>query len=478
MLLAASFAVLLISPGLFLELVSLLALYLVARVLLLAVFYFVGLVRIRQAAASAHANASATATQAAGVHHVVIVPSFCEPIDLLARTLLALAVQKDAHLRLTVVLAMEEAEAGAWAKAQQLEARFAGRFARLLVTFHPAGLPGELPGKASNLDWAARQARLALVDRGGTPIETLTLTSCDADSLIHPSYFAELTRRFAGDPERHTRFWQAPMRFDTGIWEAPAPVRTATLLNNALLLSQLATPGMFHLPLSTYTLSYKLADDAGYWDGMVIAEDYHMFLRCFFAAQGRVRLDPIFLPTTGNAVGGDSSGQTLRSTFQQAVRHAWGCQDVGYILQQWRRSPGVLRLLSVRYFLKFLHDHVAFSAAPFILAAGALLALASTCRPILMWPSTVPLLSVVSHWGYGLGLVGLAGVWAVEHGRCARQVPGWRPAKLVGEMLLSLVVPVLLVALGVPVLYAQTKMMLGSELIYITTPKKEGAGIG
>ena len=43
----------------------------------------------------------------------------------------------------------------------------------------------------------------------------------------------------------------------------------------------------------------KLVVDVGYWDPIVIAEDWHMFLRCFFAKDGDMTVRSMFLPTIG-----------------------------------------------------------------------------------------------------------------------------------------------------------------------------------
>ncbi len=68
--------------------------------------------------------------------------------------------------QLVVVLAMEERETGAHAQGSAgCFARYRGRFGDMFATFHPAGIPGETPGKGSNEAWArARGARPA--DRG------------------------------------------------------------------------------------------------------------------------------------------------------------------------------------------------------------------------------------------------------------------------------------------------------------------------
>ncbi|HVC31251.1 MAG TPA: hypothetical protein VND24_08695, partial [Steroidobacteraceae bacterium] len=215
------------------------------------------------------------------VRHIVIIPNYKETIEILRRTLRSLAVQ-DVAAQLVVVLAMEEREAGAEAKADMLEREFAGSFAALCSTFHPAGLPGEVVGKSSNESWAARAAKRLLVDEQGHDIRQLTISSCDADTVFHPHYFSCLTYKFATHPQRYRRFWQSPILLNNNIWEVPAPLRVGSALSGVHILSNLVKRDRMIFPQSTYSLSLKMADDAGYWDEDVIPEDWHMFLKCFF----------------------------------------------------------------------------------------------------------------------------------------------------------------------------------------------------
>ena len=146
----------------------------------------------------------------ADVHHVVLVPNYKEPLDVLERTVGALAVQHRAKERVVAVLCMEEREPGAREKGEALAARYADRFERVIVTVHPADVPGELACKASNQTYAAAIARDIVTGELGVPLDRITVTSCDADSVIHPKYFAAVSRMFAADERRYARFWQAP----------------------------------------------------------------------------------------------------------------------------------------------------------------------------------------------------------------------------------------------------------------------------
>lgn len=147
-------------PAVALACIRLLGLYVVLRVFVALLFYPLGLYQIHRARTRAQRSAGAPILRS--VHHVVIVPNHNEPATILARTLDGLARQSCARRRLIVVLAMEASESGADTKARMLRRRYAGKFARFIVTIHPADLPDEVPGKGANQRWAARQVRVML----------------------------------------------------------------------------------------------------------------------------------------------------------------------------------------------------------------------------------------------------------------------------------------------------------------------------
>jgi hypothetical protein len=450
------------------------AVYMLIRIMVIVVFYPVGIRKIRQAEAQARAARGKRSQGAERPHHVVLLPNYCEPVEVLSRTLRCLAGQADARRRLTIVLAMEAAETGAHAKAQRLHAAFEGYFARILITMHPADLPGESHGKSSNQAWAARQARVELVDHLGIPLENLTLTSCDADSVFHPDYFAELDRRWVNDPDRHRRFWHAPMRLANNLWSVPSPVRLLTFFFNLIQVSELADPLAVKLPVSSFTLSYKLAHDVGYWDAFALADDWNMYLRCVFGTRGKVQLTPLFLPTFGDAVTGETTRQALANFYKQRLRHAWGCQDVGYVLQQWSRWPDMPLLPKLVYLGKVVFDHVVFTTAGLVIAVGTIVLVIQEGPLGAVFPLT-GLYAMLFPIANALNLIGLSLGALYEHLSSRRLASGWRPAKLAVDIVLWPLVFVLMVFLvALPTLQAQTRMMFGARHTFEVTPKQVG----
>ena len=100
-------------PDVVLLIAQFVALYLLFYLLMIVFFYPVGLIRIRRWEAIFRSKARAADGRDDWVRHVVIIPNYKEPIEILTRTLRGLAAQEDAQRRVIVVLAMEQSENGA-----------------------------------------------------------------------------------------------------------------------------------------------------------------------------------------------------------------------------------------------------------------------------------------------------------------------------------------------------------------------------
>lgn len=290
------------------------------------------------------------------VQHVVIVPNYKEPLAVLEHTLDNLACQHQAFEKITIVLAMEAGEEGCIEKAEALRAAYASKFKHFYFTVHPRGLPGEMQCKSANEAWAARWAKRKLVDDLGYEIDHIVVTTMDADTLWHKDHFYCLTALFALNPDRGLRFWQAPIRYHGNIWEINPMLRIVNAYSTALELAYLAAPWWKPLPMSSYSLSLRLLDNSGYWDADVIADEWHMYIKAFFARGGEIQLERVFLPFLAQAVTGNTFWEALRNRYLQTLRHAWGSKEVGYMVAKMLEHPEIEFGRAFRLLVRISHD--------------------------------------------------------------------------------------------------------------------------
>ncbi|CAK7202791.1 hypothetical protein SEUCBS139899_005518 [Sporothrix eucalyptigena] len=299
-------------------------------------------------------DSESTVTVQDRVVHAIIIPNYKEEMDSLRETLDVLASHPHARSSYDVYLAMEQRENNAEIKAMSLIAEFVKKFRSIDFTLHPSDLPGDCPGKGSNVDWAARK----LSER--YPIgcrKDVIITGIDADSHLSSNYFSLVTRMHLAYPETATTtMYTAPIVFDRNAHSVPAIVRVADILWCAAGLSGLYRGSTIAPPTSVYSLPLQLVDRVGGWDcgAEAIGEDLHMYLKCFFALNGNLTVRTVLSPIsqTNVTAGGYGKGVSgivtdMRARYKQALRHMWGALDTGYALRKvvelWRNRKQTTR---------------------------------------------------------------------------------------------------------------------------------------
>src|SRR3989339_2043118 len=260
------------------------------------------------------------------INHIIVVPTYKEPIQTLRRTLDKLKEQTFPLKNIHIMLSFEDREGDvARDKAKLLLGEYQNTFGHLWVTYHP-DLPGEVKGKSSNTSWGAKESKRLLVDQFGIDIDYVTITSEDADALLHPAYFACVTYHFLDDPDRYHKIWQAVLMFYNNIWKVPMPVRVFSSIASVMQLYVVTRKDRL-INFSTYTASLSMIDKIGYWDVDVIPEDWRLFFKAFFALQGKVSVEPLFLPIMADAAEASGVWKTYSSQYEQVKRWAWGVSD-------------------------------------------------------------------------------------------------------------------------------------------------------
>ncbi len=263
------------------------------------------------------------------VRHVIIIPTYKEPLYILQRTLQSLKDQDLPRKQLIIMLAMEykEPQEDRLKKVAALKKEFGKTFSGLYVTVHKL-VPGEVAGKASNERFAAIWAKQNL----NLDLDYTTVTSCDADHKFHPKHFSCLTFKFLDNPKRYQYFWQPGVLFYNNIWQLPAITRVQNTIGSIWNLSQLPRKDRL-INQQNYSLSFKLLDEVDYWDPDKIPEDWGIFFKTYYKKHGKIEVDPIYLPLYADAAQGATFIKTLKVQYEQLKRWAWGVSDDPWIIK-------------------------------------------------------------------------------------------------------------------------------------------------
>jgi len=305
------------------------------------------------------------------LRHVVIIPTYKEPKEILERTLTFLSEQEFPTKQIDVCLATEGREEGVLEKAGGLKRQFGPYFGNFWITQHTFKL-GEVAGKSSNLAYASKEIR-KFIEKASYSKDFITVTSCDADVCLHPKYFAALSYQFLKNEKPYNKFWQAAILFYNNIWRVPIFVRIVHTIYSINGIAQLLSPGS-NFNYSTYTTSWRLLEKSGFWDVDVVSEDWHLFFKAFFASRGDVELESVYLPLYADAVEGQTYWESLKAQYVQNRRWAWGVTDISYALTRFLELRKKFPVAAfVARFLRAAEQHVLWPVNWWIITLGAIL---------------------------------------------------------------------------------------------------------
>lgn len=410
------------------------------------------------------------------VRHLIVLPFYHEPRETLTTTLETLAnADGDPQQRLVVLAAEERAGEAAVTMARAVAREYEDRFGAILVTEHPAHVPGEMPGKGANISYAAEQARQRLLDHYGIPYTYVLVSAFDADTHVYPQYFQCLNYHFlTADRPMRTSFQPVPL-FNNNIWDAPLLARVVAVSASFWQMVQQERPEKL-ATFSSHAVPFEPLWQAGYWQRNIVSEDSRIYWNLFFHFRGDYRVVPLAYPVSMDANFGDSLWETIVRIYKQQRRWTWGVENVPYVIFQSLRHT----TMPVRARLKAVAVQVegfwSLATHPLILFLLGWLPILIGTRAfhVTMLSYTLP---TVARGTLTLAMGGLV-VSAIISLSLLPPRPAYRPRRTFVFLVLQwLLVPVTMIVFSaVPGLETQTRLAIGRYLGFWVTPKRASTG--
>jgi len=407
------------------------------------------------------------------IYQLVILPFYKESEEVVRETLQALVASRWPKDRMFVVLGREERAGGdAPEIAARLEKDFSARFGGFLVVAHPADIAGELPGKGSNIAFAARDAVLRLIDARKIPHTDVLVSAFDIDTHVYPDYFLCLTYHFftAEDPH-HSSFQPVPV-YNNNIWEAPALSRVVATSSTFWQMMQQERPERLST-FSSHSMSLRSLVEVGYWQKNIVSEDSRIFWNHLLHYNGDYRVVPLSYPVSLDANIGNSLWQTILHVYKQQRRWTWGVENVPYLLFGFVKNKTMPARLKWYYGAVQLEGFWSLATNPLLIfMLGWLpLALGGTAFNETLLSYNLPRMTRTLMT---IAMSGLIGSAIISFSLLPPRPPDYSWKRNFGMVLQWLLVPFTIVIFGaIPGLEAQTRLMLGGRwrLGFWVTPK-------
>ncbi len=302
------------------------------------------------------------------IYHLVFLPTYQEDVSIIRESLKSLAAGHFSPKRLFIVLAGEERDHERFQKNAEVICReFSDVFGRIFVTEHPRDLPGEIPGKGSNLHWAGQRVAEALAKaEPRMRDEDMIASSFDIDTLAHTQYFSCLTYLYCTVPDPTKTSYQPVALFSNTIWSAPAPVRIAAFGTTFWLMAELARPERLWT-FSSHSMPWVMLKDVGFWQKDIVSEDSRIFLQAFLAYHGHYRVTPMHVPVSMDTVTGKNYRAALGALYKQQRRWAWGVEHLPVMIGAFHADPRIPLGKKFQYIFNHVEGMYTWATAPLLI---------------------------------------------------------------------------------------------------------------
>jgi len=274
------------------------------------------------------------------VRHLVMLPMFAEPYELVRETFRSLASSAYDLQAFDIVLALEERAGDAPVEtARRIEDEFGTRFGSFRATVHPADVQGEIPGKGSNEAYAGEIAYAAIRDAGIDPRRVI-VSVFDIDTQIPDGYFGRVTHAYVMSPEPLRKIYQPIPFFTNNAYQTPALGRVIAWSCTFWQMMQQSRPERL-TTFSSQAAPLQLLIDVGFWHRDVVSEDSRIFWQAYLHYDGDFEVVPLNYPVMMDANVVPSFWGTLVNLYKQQRRWGWGVENVPFMLRGFLKNPRI-----------------------------------------------------------------------------------------------------------------------------------------
>lgn len=406
--------------------------------------------------------------------HLVIMATYREDVAILRYSISNILASRFDLKKVFFILAGEERDKErAMQNGSILQREFGDRFGAFYTTVHPHNTEGEVPGKGSNITFAAKVIVPQFLRSNGFDPSHVLVTTLDADNCVHPLYFANLTVQYLMAEHRGEKSYQPLPLFYNNIWDVPMFNRMVAFGSSFWHMIESGRPDRLR-NFSSHAQSLDALLRTDFWSSQTIVEDGHQYWRSYFIFRGQYGVIPLFIPIYQDAVQSETYTKTLWSQYKQLRRWAWGCSDIPYVLRKMRELKNEIPLWNrLVHLTRLIEGHYMWATAPIVVT----LTLPVPRMINEHFANTVVSYNMgitLSHF-FSIAMIGVfLAIWISL--LMAPPIPHTDKKKYwwlrISSIFQWFLLPVTTILFGaIPAIEAQTRLMLGSTLDFQVTEK-------
>lgn len=345
-----------------------------------------------------------------------------------------------------------------------------GKIADILVSNHPSGLEGEIPGPGTNRNWMVKEA-LKEFKKLGIKENQVLVTTLDADFVIDKEFLAGALHKYLSTPiqERDKRSYTGSFLYYNNYWQTPAPMRMIAVGTAFWQLTEMLSSDKYQ-NFSSMTINLKSLVDIGLWIPNKVNDDSGFYWKAYYHFAGDYKVVPHFLPINADAVLDVSLIKTIQNQYLQLKRWAYGVEHIPFIFEQYLKRSDIDFWNRTDKLLFALWGWIRWGTlAFFVTFAGMLIPIINPNYKESVLAINVP---IVSSYILTAAFLGLAATIYVHEKTVPPRPKSWSIFQRIWSYLQFLLVPIIVVSISsIPSIDAQTRLMLGKYMEFRTTVK-------
>lgn len=405
-------------------------------------------------------------------YHLVLLPIYNEGFEVVQGSFDGVANSNYPKDKLFLAVGFEERidpkvkHAESLAYLEKLKSKIGDVF----TSFHPANLPGEIPGPGTNRNWMVNNALKELKKKGIKP-EQVIVTTLDSDFVVHPEFLAGALHKYLSTPEdrRDKCSYTGVFLYLNNYWQTPAPMRLIATGTAFWQLSEQVSSDKY-INYASLSINMRSLLDIGLWIPNKVNDDSGFFWKAYYHFKGEYKVIPHYIPLTADAVLDVNLPKTFQNQYLQLKRWAYGAEHIPFIVKQYFLRTDIDFWNKTSYLTFILWSYAKWGTLAIFITFGGLFI--TWLNPNYSQSAVAINQPIISSWILTAAFLGLFTTVYVHEKVVPPRPKNWGILTRIWSYLQWLLVPLVLVTIGtIPAIDAQTSLMLGRYIEYRTTNK-------
>ncbi len=399
-------------------------------------------------------------------YQILLIPVANESEEIITPTLEAAKNIIYPNNRKIILFATEKKFPEAAKLGEKYKKKYKGEFSDFIIVQHTLK-EGEIVGKASNENSAARKMYELLKKKGIDPKKAI-ITSNDADYRHNKNYFLYLTYTYLSEENRDKTLYQPIPIFYNNIWKVPIVSRIIATFSAQWQMALTFKPERL-MNFSCYAINFESLKKSGFWDPDIIPEDERLYWKATLEFGDDTKVIPLFVPVYGDAVLANTYWKSLKEQYKQLRRWAWGASEMAFSIPNVIKNTKLSRRKKFKLIFQQIRNSYERAIAPIIITFGDLIPELNSHYQKTTLSYTIP--TLVSRFLTITTLLVI--VILIFEAKIAPQKTHKNLLQNAFSYLTWITYPIVSILFSaIPAIDAQTRLLIGKDIIYTPTEKK------